>query len=212
MAFAKKEIRKLGKDANILDVGCGEGLLVEEFSAEGYRISGIDPNYESDYVKLGSVLNLPCPDDSMDAVLLLDVFEHVPFEDQPKALQEIRRVLKPGGILIASIPNLAHLNSRFCMFFCGKLHRTDIETNHVGERPIRENLDILRKMGFRIVRKKGTTLTVPFIYRRLIYRRPSWFMWLHGFLEWFAIPSIAMTTLLVCVNQKSNGREEASLG
>lgn len=147
-------------------------------------------------------MDLPYPDNSWDAVLLLDVFEHIAFEDQPKALQEIRRTLKPDGVLIASIPNLAHLNSRFCMFFFGKLHRTDIETNHVGERPMRENLQILREMGFRVERMKGTTLTVPFIYRRLIYRRPSWFMWLHGFLEWFAVPSIAMSTLLVCVNQK----------
>ncbi len=61
---------------------------------------------------------MPFEDNFFDVVLLLDVFEHIGYSDQPMALQEIKRVLKSDGQLIVSIPNLAHLSSRiaFVMF------------------------------------------------------------------------------------------------
>jgi ubiquinone/menaquinone biosynthesis C-methylase UbiE len=55
-------------------------------------------------------MDMPYRDSAFDLVLLLDGFEHIAFADPPKAFQEIRRVVQPGGTLIASIPNLAHLN------------------------------------------------------------------------------------------------------
>ena len=97
-----------------------------------------------------------------------------------------------------SILNLAHLNSRFRFFFKGNLDRTDIETNHVGERPMKENIKLLQDAGFEIISKKGITLTVPILYRRIICRKPAWFRWLHDMFEPFAIPSFAMLNIFVC--------------
>ena len=157
MAFVKRFIKKLPTNTRILDAGCGEGVLVEEFANKGRLIEGLDLNYESKYVKRRSILDMPYEDDRFDVVLLLDVFEHLSFEDQPKALTEIKRVLKKREKLLISIPNLAHMNSRFTFFFKGKLDRTDTETNHKGERPINENIKILENAGFRILEKKGIT-------------------------------------------------------
>lgn len=198
MAYIKKFLHTLPKRTRILDVGCGEGVLVEEFSAKGYDIKGIDLNYESEYVQIGSVLNLPFPDGTYDAVLLLDVFEHLTYSDQPTALAEIRRVLKHDGFFVASIPNLAHFNSRFRMAIFGQLDRTDIEINHVGERPIFENKQLIEKAGFQIDRTKGITLSVPFLYRKIICRRPAWFRWLHDLQEPIAIPSLSLVDIFIC--------------
>ena len=100
MQHVRRFLSGLSKEARILDAGCGEGVLVEEFSQKGYRIEGIDLNYASKYVTQGNILDLTnlYEDEHFDAVLLLDVFEHLAFADQPVALKEIKRVLRWGGI------------------------------------------------------------------------------------------------------------------
>lgn len=200
----REEVRQfmagISKEELTLDIGCGEGVIAEEFAAQGYRIRGVDANYESDLVVHGDVLRLPFADGEAGAVLFLDVFEHIHYADQPKALCEIRRVLRPGGDMLMTIPNLAHLNSRFQIFFKGALDRTDIETNHVGERPLGENLALIHDAGFEFVSVKGMTFTAPYIYRQMICRRAARFRWLHDLMEPLAaaIPSLAMINVLHC--------------
>lgn len=198
MAFIRRYIASLPQTTKILDAGCGEGVLVEEFRQRGWQIEGLDLNYESEFVQLGDVRAMPYSDSSFDVVLFLDTLEHLSFEDQPKALQEIHRVLRPGGFLVVSVPNLAHLNSRFTLLFRGALDRTDTETNHPGERPFRENLALLRENGFRINHTSGITLTVPLLYRRVICRQPAQFRWLHDLLEPLATPPLAMVNVFIC--------------
>lgn len=201
MRYVRQRILEIGKHASILDAGCGEGVLLEEFIPKGYRITGMDLNYESDIVTKGSILKLPYPDDAFEMILFLDVFEHLTFQDQPLALQEIKRVLRGGGKLVATIPNMAHCNSRFWFSVFGKLDRTDVETNHIGERPFQENRALLQKAGFVIQDIKGITLTVPFLYRRIICRKPSRFLWLHDALQFFATPSLSMLDIFLCTKK-----------
>jgi SAM-dependent methyltransferase len=184
----------------IIDIGCGEGVVVDEFAAKGYNIIGVDPNYASDTVRYGDVLNLDLGDASAEAVLFLDVFEHLHFQDQPKALSEIYRVLIPSGLLFATIPNLAHFNSRVTIAVRGRLDRTDVETNHVGERPMQENLFLLRSAGFKVEQVTGITFTAPVLYRQIICKRPAKFRWLHDLMEPLAafMPSLAMVNVIRC--------------
>ncbi|MDW7973209.1 MAG: class I SAM-dependent methyltransferase [Thermodesulfovibrio sp.] len=202
MAFVRSFLDRLPKNSKILDAGCGEGVLVEEYRAKGYNIEGIDLNYQSEIVRRGNLLDMWFySDDSFDVVLLLDVFEHLSFADQPKALAEIKRVLKHEGILVASIPNLAHLNSRIKFFLNGKLDRTDCELNHIGERPFSENLKLIQESGFDVAKVKGITLTLPPLIN-IIRRKPSWFRWLHNILQVFALPSLSMLNIYICRNIK----------
>ena len=83
-------------------------------------------------------------------------------------------------------------------FFRGKLDRSDIETNHPDERPIWENIKLVKDAGFKIIKVKGITLTPPFIYRQVICRKPSWFKWLHDLLDLFASPPFAMLNIFIC--------------
>lgn len=108
---------------------------------------------------------------------------------------------------MASIPNLAHMNSRIMFFIRGNFCRTDCEENHPGERPIRENIKLLRQR-FSIEKIIGITLTVPIIYNRVICRKPSRFLWLHNFLNYFAIPSLAMLNIFICKKENEFGRRK----
>lgn len=191
-------ISSLGSHRRILDAGCGEGVLVEEFAARGFQIKGMDANYSSPSVIHGNVCAMPFEDGMFDAVLLLDVFEHLAFSDQPTALREIRRVLTSGGTLIATIPNLAHLNSRLSLLFSGRLDRSDNELDHPGERPLYENIEVIHRNGFRIKRITGITLTIPWLYRRVICRHAGHFRWLHDAFERLARPSLSLLNLFVC--------------
>lgn len=198
MKYIRNFLDNLSLKTKILDAGCGEGVLIEEYRLKGYFIEGIDLNYESAYVRRGNILEMPYPDNTFDVVLCFDVFEHIDFKDQLQCLREIKRILVDGGKLLISIPNLAHLTSRVCFFFTGNLDRSDIETNHIGERPIKENIKLLQSAGFRIIKIKGITLTFPFVYRRIICRNPAKFRWFHNSLEPFAIPSLAMLNIFLC--------------
>ena len=64
---------------------------------------------------------LPYDGNSFDRALCLDVLEHLSFEDQPRAVAELYRVLRPGGELLVSVPNLAHLQSRVHFLLRGRL-------------------------------------------------------------------------------------------
>src|SRR5262245_54305512 len=181
--FVEDFVNALPRSTRILDVGCGEGVLVERFHERGWTIAGVDANYASDLVRLGDARNLPHEDQSFDLVMLLDVLEHIGFSEQSQALSEISRVLRPDGYFLMSVPNLAHFNSRVRLFFQGNLDRTDAETDHIGERPIWEHKTLLEKCGFSILDCVGLTFSLPYVYRDIICKNPARFRWLHDALE-----------------------------
>jgi SAM-dependent methyltransferase len=171
MARVRAHLSALPARARVLDAGCGEGILVEEFH-DRLAIEGIDSHYQSDRVRRGSVTALPYPDGSFDHALCLDVLEHLSFEDQDRALAELFRVIRPGGGLLVTVPNLAHLQSRVHFALGGRLIRTASPTKHPGDRPIGEYLDLARRAGFRLIDRHGIFPTVP-ILTRAIRKSPA---------------------------------------
>lgn len=121
-----------GRKLNILDLGCGDGRLSKELVKHGHAITGIDSNEQAlqNAKKNGlRVLNadiekeLPLETASFDAVLLLDVLEHL--YDQEKILKEIYRVLKENGSLYIAYPNHFDLRNRLNMLFGGGIVHWD---------------------------------------------------------------------------------------
>ena len=165
----------------VLDAGCGEGVVVEEYAGR-LAIEGLDPNYSSNRVRTGSLTALPYADATFDRALCLDVLEHLSFEDQPRALAELHRVLRTGGELLVSVPNLAHLQSRIHFLLRGRLIRTASELKHPGDRPITEYLQLSTRAGFELVARRGIFPTVP-IVTRLIRRNPQSLLPLHRWLS-----------------------------
>jgi ubiquinone/menaquinone biosynthesis C-methylase UbiE len=101
---------------SILDIGIGFGIYANELSPHVSRITGIDveaKNLEKSKnivsmrknidLLLMSAEDLKFPENFFDAAIMIEVLEHVP--NDTKALQEIYRVLKPGGKLIVTVPN-----------------------------------------------------------------------------------------------------------
>jgi ubiquinone/menaquinone biosynthesis C-methylase UbiE len=93
----------------MLDAGCGTGLNLASMPAGS---TGIDLNPRNldlirqrlpqQNVVLGDIEAMPFEDRSFSTVVCTEVLEHVPYPD--KALAEMARVLKPGGLLIGSVP------------------------------------------------------------------------------------------------------------
>lgn len=170
----------LPKSTRVVDAGCGEGVLVEEFKSK-LDIIGVDPNYGSEFVTTGSLLSLPFADGSFDRALCLDVLEHLPYPEQPLALAELYRVVRPGGEVLVSVPNLAHLQSRVHFLLKGRLIHTANLAKHPGDRPIGEYLELAERAGFRLIDRRGIFPTVP-VLTRWIRRSPAKLAWLHRLL------------------------------
>src|SRR4051812_28431571 len=100
---------RLRPGVRLLEVGSGAGGAAEWIDAE---IVGIDTAFDRTAERArpnliqrqGSVTAIPEPDASFDAVVCLDMLEHVPAGDRPQAITELIRVLAPGGRLILSFP------------------------------------------------------------------------------------------------------------
>jgi ubiquinone/menaquinone biosynthesis C-methylase UbiE len=103
-------------NSSFLDVGCGAGYsLVKAHKEFGCMVQGVDPapgehgvgRFTEDLWKKRPIIQasaeeLPFPDESFDVVYSSHVLEHVDSEN--KALEEMKRVLKPNGVLILGMP------------------------------------------------------------------------------------------------------------
>jgi ubiquinone/menaquinone biosynthesis C-methylase UbiE len=177
MAAVRRHLDGLPPGTRVLDAGCGEGVIVQEYAGR-LRIEGVDTNYRSDLVREGSVTALPYTDGAFDEVLCLDVLEHLTFAEQPAALSELFRVLRPGGGALVSVPNLAHLQSRVHFLLQGRLIRTARLAKHPGDRPVAEYLQLARTCGFAVTSRRGIFPTVP-VLAALVRRHPVSLQWLH---------------------------------
>lgn len=103
----------------LLDIGCGPGLFVDVAQRDGWDAWGVDLNESavqwaqanvSAQVQLGTASDLGAASASFDCVTMFDVIEHL--ADPRAELQEVWRVVKPGGILVVVTPNAGALVSR----------------------------------------------------------------------------------------------------
>jgi len=99
--WLRAEAAKLGSQPgySLLDVGCGDKPYASLFAAASPYVGFDVPG--NDHADLtGSIEAIPAPDASFDAVLCLQVLEHV--RDPAAAVRELHRVVKPGGSVLAS--------------------------------------------------------------------------------------------------------------
>jgi SAM-dependent methyltransferase len=108
----ERAIARLGlpEHALILDAGCGSGRNMVDLAHHGV-VTGVELSDTSvqlararnaGEVLEGSVMDMPFDEGSFDLTVSLDVIEHL--EDDVGALRELRRVTKPGGALLVTVP------------------------------------------------------------------------------------------------------------
>lgn len=155
------------RERRILDVGCGTGTMLTHLASFG-RAEGVDIDDEAigycrerglENVRLGEAAALPYEDGTFDLVTALDVVEHL--DDDTAALREMRRVLRPGGQLLVTVP--AH------RFLWGD---QDEVNQHKRRYVARELSDRLTESGFDIVRLTymNALLFPPIAAARLVRR------------------------------------------
>ena len=154
----------LSADApTILEIGCSSGFMLREMrqAFPGAFVIGADyvrgplERLAADMPELPllqlDLIRCPVPDDSLDAVVLLNVLEHV--RDDAEAVRQIYRTLKPGGLIVLEVPAGPHLFDVY-----------DKTLMHFRRYSLRSISEVLQSAGFEIVRKShlGFFLYPPF--------------------------------------------------
>ena len=172
--------RQLGlrpETLSVLDVGCGGGILSEEFAKISCHVTGIDssaPSLEAarkhaamqgltiDY-RQASGENIPFDADSFDVVVCCDVLEHV--DDLEKTIREVARVLKHGGMFCYDTINRTAESRKANIFAAQDFALTSFfpPNTHVWDKFItpEELLSLFEKVGFENRDMTGLNSSLP---------------------------------------------------
>lgn len=117
--FCDRVARRRPQPGRLLDVGCATGAFLWAMQQRGWQVQGVEPiphaaaQAQQDFgleVFVGLLEEAAYPNAAFDVVTLWDVLEHV--ADVRATLQEAARILKPGGLLVFSVPNPASMEAR----------------------------------------------------------------------------------------------------
>ena len=163
----------------ILDVGCGNGRLLELLKDEKINYTGVDlseklieiaqKRYPQNNFLVADNLNLPFSDNNFDKVFSVAVLHSIPSKEfREKALAELKRVLKPNGILLLTVwdiwrrENFSLVFKNFLLKLIGKsrldfgdafiswAEKTDRYYHFFANRELH---NLIKKSGFKIIKK-----------------------------------------------------------
>ena len=171
----------IGRGKRVLDLGCRSGALTRHF-LEGNSVVGLDVDAAAlekaralgiEPVQANVEEPLAFEGESFDAVVAGELFEHLRFPDDVVA--EIRRVLRPGGVLVGSVPNAFRVQSRL-RFLRGNAPEDDpTHLRLFSPESIRGLLASFEDVRIDFVGGRYTQLNARLFARDLVFRatRPS---------------------------------------
>ncbi len=186
--FRERILRHLTSTSVILDLGAGAGIVQQmNFKGLAAKVCGVDldprvtDNPMLDEGRVSDAGGIPFADDVFDLVFSDNVFEHL--ADPLVVLGEVRRVLKPGGVLLFKTPNKTHYMPMIARLTPHRFHRfvnrlrgrADVDTFPTLYRSNthRDVRDLAAQSGFRIK-------SIERIEGRPEYMRISWPTYLLG--------------------------------
>lgn len=112
----------------ILDLGCGNGRLFGALQGKKINYTGVDfsgelikraiENFPNGNFQVTDILNLPFPENYFNKIYCIAVLHHIPSRElRKKVLEEIKRVLKPKGLLILTVWNFWQKKNIWKIFF-----------------------------------------------------------------------------------------------
>lgn len=181
------------KGKSVLDLGCAGGFMAEALAEKGARVTGIDPAAQAieaakaHATKSGLQIKydvgvgeaLPYEDASFDAVVCVDVLEHV--SDLPQVISEITRVLRPEGTFLYDTINRNPLARFITIVIAEDILRLLPKGTHDPEMFIRpaELVDVMKQSGLvagpttglgpRGINRQGDFVFGPLPSRAIIY-------------------------------------------
>ena len=166
----------LVREGRALDAGCGSGSMALALCKAGFRVDGIERSAE--FVQLvqhklarygsesrmtvqqGSIAQLPFEDGAFDGIVCGEVLEHIPPEDggDRAAVTELYRVLRPGGVCVASVP----LNPSLW-------DHSDVWAGHVKRYGREEFVELFTGCGFAVHEVRAWGFPLGRLYHRLLF-------------------------------------------
>lgn len=157
-------LQGLAAGARVLEVGCSQANAALQAAERGWPAVGLDRELRAlryaekkhdvgDFKAIcGDVTCLPLASESFDAVLALEILEHLP--EPLQALLELRRVLKPGGRLVITTPNGEFIHESLPTYDSRPSHATAAVAADAGGHLFAFKLTELRELvweaGFRV--------------------------------------------------------------
>ena len=130
------------RSSKVLDVGCGGGVVLRHLVKKSNFVYGIELSLKR-AIKIKNVFNNKVTiseanieersefkENFFDIIILSDVIEHV--VNRFDAMKELKRILKPNGIIVILTPNLAKIRNRLRLFF-GRYPSTAFENEGYGK-------------------------------------------------------------------------------
>lgn len=161
-----------GGGRSALDVGAADGFLAERLTARGWRVTAIERDPDQAAQARGKCLKVLVADleqavpgvaGPFDAVIYGDVLEHL--SDPLSALIALNRALAPGGTVIVSVPNVAHLWVRLSLLF-GRFDYTDrgiLDRTHLRFFTRRSFRELLTRAGLAVSELTVTPVPLPVV-------------------------------------------------
>ena len=133
----------------VLDLPAGYGLLTDALRGMGHEVASGDINRERpDYHYVDMAASLPFGDASFDAALCLEGVEHL--VDPTAFIAEISRVIRPGGHIVLSTPNVMNFYSRLHFLFTGAFYQFNpaVLAEQIAQLKIRQRKNMSPVGGF----------------------------------------------------------------
>lgn len=202
-----------GQKLRILDIGCFPYHIGYALELLGHHVYGISSYHEPISNKQIAILNIeqkkfPYKNNFFDMVLCNEVIEHLPQSPIP-SLKEIFRVLKKGGYVMVTTPNITRSINRVKMllgknimyptsvFFENNGGGNNIYHRHNREYTLDELEKLFKETSLSIVKKNYFISYTPFRKRE---NPDSWFMFLGKFINYIlmlSVPSLRDTLLVI---------------
>jgi SAM-dependent methyltransferase len=182
-----------GEGRRLLDAGAADGFLAERLTARGWMVTALERDpVQADRARgrchevivadlTEAASKLPGP---FDAIVYGDVLEHV--GDPLAVLTSVNQHLAPGGLVIVSVPNVAHLWVRLSLLV-GRFDYSDrgiLDRTHLRFFTRRTFLSFLTEAGLAVEDLRVTPVPLPFVVPRRLHG--AWLRIAHGLSAWMS--------------------------
>ena len=178
-----KIINKLSRRGRLLDVGCALGFFLELARDNGWDVQGLEIskhayNYAKNMLKLPVVNKMleksRFKSNSFDVVTMFDVIEHL--SDPKFTLKEIRRILKPNGLLVITTPDIGSITAKILWRNWEEVSRVREHIYFFSKNTLKK---ILESLNFEVLRTEsaGRFFSVKMaVERGKLYNKPMFIL------------------------------------